>query len=1665
MHVLKTISIHPIRVIASVMGILQYLTAVGLALATVATAQAGVVVYESFNYPGQADSATLGAAFNGGTGLSGNWSGNGKYRSTGLTFSDLAVAGGSVQSGGSEIFYRPLNVSKTGTIWGSFLFQSVGVVDNTTTLLSYIVSKQANGTDYNSNTSFGVTPKRYNGYEGDIRLGGNTVNPNALSNTGGTAVVQGVTYLVLFKVDNLTASGAATAISQTITSWILSPAQYDNFKSGGLTEAELNAAAQGATATNVMQRTNLTATQKASFSANDFLTLQSNNAGDFINDEFRFSDASLAEVVPLEAPAASIGLFGPGATVGSVTAGAAAISWTVPFGTDITNLVATYTYSTGSSCPRSSGTAQNFTNPVHYILTSSDGLVTTDYTVTVTVAPASSGKLILASDFGVLGPATISGTTVTLYVAPGQAVSSLAPTFTTSAFSTISPASGTVRDFTTPQTYTVTAQNTTSQVYTVSVKSYASWSNNASFFILTTPDGANIATGAPEVDYPVLLRLTGGNFNFSQAQSDGRDIRFTTASGLPLSYQIEQWDPSAGAAAVWIKIPSISANARQEIKMYWGKSDAMAESSGPKVFNTTNGHCAVLHLNGNVQDATGVISPVNSGATVSTAVIGGTAMNLGGLSEIVASNVTNFPVGINPTSSGEVWIRPRKISSGWAMPLAWGNRGAYGWGTWQMHIGFWGSPTVLPAQVTCRGPAVTSGSTLLDSNRWYHVAYTNQNGTGKLYINGVLDGTASGGAETLASNQLLSMSSQGGDIDVDEARISSVARSANWIKMSFENQKAQQSLVGNFVQPGSTLAVTPASATLLEGTSTTLTAQAGGAQGVKWIEKRNGVDTILATNQFTLPIVAGRVTGTQNYTIQFVASYAAGPQVLNIPITITEDLADPVFTLTGPTTWDGRQTITVTPNISNLANLQTKGIANLTYTWTVDGVATSNTITTATSTVPAVMTLTRAQGSGPLKIKLVLNNGGAPISVTKTIYVTEPASDAYVTRTPSATEIPVTGQFYARDSSGMGKIYYNGSQAGSPNSVFLKVYTTDTGSDVLYSTLTQSLVAGKYAFTAPVAPGRVTYKVVYGTTTAGVDTVVNSVGNLVCGDAYIFEGQSNSLATDSLPANASTDAWVRTYGNNGGGWGNAVRNGTQWTVGYFAYHLALRLTTERNIPICIINGAVGGTRIDQHQANPTNHTAGNGTYDIYANLLNRVIGAKLTHGIRGIIWHQGESNSGAADPSGGFDYKSYQKYFVEMSAAWKQDYPNFERYIVFQVMPKPCSMGPKGDQLREAQRTLPSLFSKMDILNTLAVPGYIGCHFTISGYEEIANLTLPVVNHRFYGILPAAPITAPVLKQAYFTNTARTSITLVFDQPMSWSNFSLPNYFVNKVGGKVISGSFSGSVITLQLNSAAPASTSLDYLQDDLWNFSTTNLLYGANAIPALTFADVPIGPAIPLALTATSGSNQVALSWTASAGATGYNVQRSLTSGGPYTMVGTSVSANYTDATATNGTTYYYVVSATLDAGLSGNSNQISATPVALVSAYSTWASNSAQGLTLGVNDAALDDPDRDGMCNLMEFALGSTPMISSQPMLPQLAKPGQAWVFEYNRSDASAAPATIQTIEYGSNLAGWTAVTVPANTSGIFTITDGASSDRVQVALPASGSSMFVRLKVSQP
>jgi fibronectin type 3 domain-containing protein len=103
-----------------------------------------------------------------------------------------------------------------------------------------------------------------------------------------------------------------------------------------------------------------------------------------------------------------------------------------------------------------------------------------------------------------------------------------------------------------------------------------------------------------------------------------------------------------------------------------------------------------------------------------------------------------------------------------------------------------------------------------------------------------------------------------------------------------------------------------------------------------------------------------------------------------------------------------------------------------------------------------------------------------------------------------------------------------------------------------------------------------------------------------------------------------------------------------------------------------------------------------------------------------------------------------------------------------------------------------------------------------------------------------------------------------------------------------------------------------------------------ANSAEVNATPTAPPPPAAPSGVQATAGNTQISLVWSTVTGATGYHVKRSTTNGGPYTQVSAPTSAAFTDTGLTNGTTYYYVVSALNAAGEGPNSAQASATPVA---------------------------------------------------------------------------------------------------------------------------------------
>ncbi|MCY3018133.1 MAG: DUF2341 domain-containing protein, partial [Planctomycetota bacterium] len=923
-----------------------------------------------------------------------------------------------------------------------------------------------------------------------------------------------------------------------------------------------------------------------------------------------------------------------------------------------------------------------------------------------------------------------------------------------------------------------------------------------------------------------------GRRNYSAGQQ-GEDLRFSSGTGTPLVYQIEEWDAANGTASIWVRIPTIKGNARQEIKLHWGKADAPSESNGAAVFNADNGYASVLHMSEALKDELGAVTPVDAGTTLAAGIIGEGRHFVPGKGVNCGNHITTYPFSDSPFTS-EAWFRAEPAAAG-SMILYWGRyatrfNGKTGDGN-EVAIGIdspprlgWGSD----------GPGGARAGTALRMKQWTHVAATYAEGTSRIYVNGTPAGSNyHKAAMSLVNDICMNIGGwRGGSYsfagDIDEVRVSRVARSAEWMRLQYENQNPMQTLVGPVVQKGTEFAVSPTEISLLEGKKIAVGAKAGGAQKVYWILMGDGAERVVAADRYSYTLEAGRVVADKAFVLQFRAVYANEIKTIEIPVGIKEDIPEPVVALQAPAAWNGRETIEVILVISNLAAMKAKGACELKTTWAVSGGAVIK------EGGLDKLILKRSQCSGTITIKAAVNNGGADSIATALIQVTEPKQDAWVQRTPGKDEKPEDNQFYARDDKNEGTLFYNGSLDQAADAVYLKVYADDK----VFKTESQKLAADKtYAFTVKLKPGLVRYKVEFGTKAGETETVLRTVNNPVCGDAYIIQGQSNAEATGpnngpAVDPPTPFNDWIRSYGNshNGsvkGGWGNAIRTRI-WgkpdyglcQIGAWGMVLANNLVEKYRIPICIMNGAVGGTRIDQHQRNEANHNA---PATIYGLLLTRIEGARLTHGIRGVLWHQGENNQGSASPTGDYDWKSYQQYFVDLAAAWKQDYPNIQHYYIWQIWPSGCNMGGTnaGDMLLEVQRTLPALFSNMRIMSTLGIvsksSGRGLCHFDLEGYAQLAQLMSPLVEQDSYGFVPAREMTVPNLRRAWFTSAAKNEIALDFGQPMAWKDgcdawFNLDDSKAPFSAGKAV-----GNVITVQLKVSTEAKT-ISYLSGKNWD-------------------------------------------------------------------------------------------------------------------------------------------------------------------------------------------------------------------------------------------------------
>lgn len=165
---------------------------------------------------------------------------------------------------------------------------------------------------------------------------------------------------------------------------------------------------------------------------------------------------------------------------GVVNETAKTISVTVPYNTSIVHLVASFVTTgasvrVGSTIQTSGITHNTYANPLFYSVVAADGSIE-NYLVTVTIAknPAKSLELFRFDNPAATGIIDQAAKTVVVNVPFGTNVASLKAIFTTTGFSVkvgyIAQSSGvTTNDFSSPVTYTVTAEDSTVQSYLVTV--------------------------------------------------------------------------------------------------------------------------------------------------------------------------------------------------------------------------------------------------------------------------------------------------------------------------------------------------------------------------------------------------------------------------------------------------------------------------------------------------------------------------------------------------------------------------------------------------------------------------------------------------------------------------------------------------------------------------------------------------------------------------------------------------------------------------------------------------------------------------------------------------------------------------------------------------------------------------------------------------------------------------------------------------------------------------------------------------------------------------------------------------------------------------------------------------------------------------------------------
>ena len=284
-----------------------------------------------------------------------------------------------------------------------------------------------------------------------------------------------------------------------------------------------------------------------------------------------------------------------------------------------------------------------------------------------------------------------------------------------------------------------------------------------------------VGVSPAQLQFPVVVRLHSGNFDFSGANLDGSDLRFVAADDkTELKFHIEKYDSANELAIIWVQLPKVDvADKEAHFWVYSGNEKASASADAKATWDATT--VAAFHF---AEKA--LLQDSSSSALVAAGEVGVQKSAL--LGEAAVFTGKPLSIAAIPGLKGaaaytwSAWVKPENVTQA-AVLLSLGN--------------------ALSLKMDGLKLSLNAGSTKVSGGElkaavWQHVAFTVEGTKASLFINGISVATGDVPAVDPSANLKIGDAYAG---EMDEMEIANVARSAEWLKLSASAQGMDSQLL------------------------------------------------------------------------------------------------------------------------------------------------------------------------------------------------------------------------------------------------------------------------------------------------------------------------------------------------------------------------------------------------------------------------------------------------------------------------------------------------------------------------------------------------------------------------------------------------------------------------------------------------------------------------------------------------------------------------------------------------------------------------------------------------------------------------------------------------------------------------------------------------------